>query len=111
MYGGNSSFYISDGTSKSSSVKERKKKMENEFQEYITFSVTASEGKEIEMAVMEEFEFEKKNYVAAARIIGDMIDEEGIYIYRCRLQEDGFSAEKITDPKEYQKVAQAYMEL
>ena len=31
--------------------------MENNFEEYITFHVTASDGSDVEMAVMDEFDF------------------------------------------------------
>ena len=33
--------------------------MENEFQEYITFHVTARDGSDVEMAVVDEFIFTK----------------------------------------------------
>ena len=39
--------------------------MENSFEEYVTFYVTAKDGSEVEMAVVDEFDFEKKHYVAA----------------------------------------------
>ena len=38
--------------------------MENEFQEYVTFHVTARDGSDVELAVVDEFDFEDK---AAAR--------------------------------------------
>lgn len=84
-----------------------------EFEEYVTFFVTAQDGSEVEMAVVDEFEFEKKNYIVAAKIVGDEIDEEGQYIYRCRMVdgEEGFKAEKITNAIDYEKVVNAYMEM
>lgn len=33
--------------------------MENEYQEYVTFHVTAKDGFDVEMAVVDEFDFEK----------------------------------------------------
>ena len=33
----------------------------NDTQEYITFTVTTKDGAEVEMAVVDEFEFEKKH--------------------------------------------------
>ena len=83
----------------------------DEFKEYATFTVTAASGEEVELAVVDEFEFEHKNYVAAARIIDETIDEEGLFLYRVKLGTDDFVAEKITDPAEYEKVSKAYMEL
>lgn len=85
--------------------------MENKENEYITFSVTASDGTEVELAVIDEFELEFRHYVVAARVIGDEISEDGQFIYRAKMTEDDFIPEKITDSKEYQKVVKAYMEM
>lgn len=84
---------------------------EKEFQEYVTFTVTSKEGAEIEMAVMDEFEFEKKNYVVGAVIEEDHIKEEGMYIYCASVKDEELIVEKITDPKEYEKIAKAYMNM
>ena len=35
--------------------------MENEFNEYLTFHVTAKDGSDVEMAVVDEFDFENKH--------------------------------------------------
>lgn len=80
-------------------------------EEYITFATKAKDGSEVEMAVVDEFEFEKKNYIVAEVIKDDTLDESGQYIYRCRMTEDGFTAEKITNAIDYEKVAKAYMEM
>ena len=85
--------------------------MQENYEEYATFTTTDKDGNEIEMAVIDEFDFEHKSYVAAARIEGDTIDEEGLFIYRLRVGEDDFSVEKIDSAEEYQKVANAYLEL
>lgn len=85
--------------------------MENEYREYVTFTVTARDGSEVEMAVMDEFDFEGKHYVVGAVIHDDVIDEEGLYIYRSIIKEDGFEVQKITREFEYKKVAEAYMEM
>ena len=84
--------------------------MENENKEYITFMVTASDGSEVELAVTDEFEFEKKAYVAAGRVMGDEIDPEGIFIYRVKDGEE-FAVEKIHNHVEYEKVARAYLQM
>ncbi len=85
--------------------------MTEEFQEYITFTVTAKDGREVELAVMDEFEYKHKNYVAAALIEGDMINEEAMYIYKVKTQETEFAVEKITNALEYEEIAKAYMEM
>lgn len=85
--------------------------MAEEFNEYVTFSVTTSNGTEAEMAVVDEFEFEHKNYVAAAQIKENTINEDELYIYRVKENEDGFEVEKIKSQVEYERIAKAYMEM
>lgn len=85
--------------------------MEKEMKEYVTFHVTAKDGSEVELAVVDEFDFEHKHYVAGALIQDDTIVEDGVYIYRCSVKEDDFTVEKITDQEEYRKVSLAYMSM
>ena len=85
--------------------------MENEFQEYITFTTTTKDGAEVEMAVVDEFEFERKHYVVGAIIEGETINEDGMYIYRSVISGEEFSVEKIDSEAEYMKVAEAYLKI
>ena len=62
-------------------------------------------------AVVDEFEYKKQHYVAAAVINDDMINEDELYIYRSILSEDDFSVEQITDLKEYEEIANAYLDM
>ena len=64
-----------------------------------------------ELAECDFGEFENKNYVAAAKITGDTIDEEGLYLYEVKEAGDDFNVEKIRNQFTYEKVAQAYMEM
>lgn len=85
--------------------------MSDEMKEYVTFTVTAQDGSEVELAVVDEFEFENKAYVVGALIEGDTINEDGVFIYRAIVEEDGFSVQKITNKIDYEKVVNAYMEM
>ena len=78
--------------------------MSEEFKEYATFTVKSKEGEDVELAVVDEFEFEHKNYVVGARIEGDEISQEGLHIYKVKVSEDDFSVEKINNQVEYEKV-------
>lgn len=84
--------------------------MEN-YNEYVTFHVTSKEGTDIEMAVVDEFEYDHKQYVVGAVVEGDTILEDGLYIYRSIISGDDFTVEKIEKEDEYRKVAEAYMEM
>ena len=85
--------------------------MEKDYEEYITFTITASDGTEVEMAVVDEFEFEKKNYVVGAAIKDDTIDESGLYIYECIVNGDDFTVEKIKRDFDYRRIAEAYLKM
>ena len=85
--------------------------MENEYKEYVTFHVTAKDGSDVELAVVEEFDFEHRHYVAGALIQDDQIMEDGVYIYRCAVKDDDFTVEKITDADEYHRVTNAYLKM
>lgn len=85
--------------------------MQEEFKEYTTFITTNKDGCEIEMAAMDEFEYEHKNYVVGALIEGDTVCEDGLYIFRIKEMGDEIKVEKISNPEEYQKIAQAYMDM
>ena len=79
-------------------------------EEYITFMITSSAGEEIEMAVVDEFQFENRDYVAASRVVDDTIDQEGIFIYKVKAG-DEFAVEKINNKIDYEKIARAYMDM
>ena len=85
--------------------------MEKDFNEYITFHVTSKDGADVEMAVVDEFDFENKHYVVGALVEGDTINEDGLYIYRSIIEGDDFKVEKIAREFDYKRIAKAYMEM
>ncbi len=85
--------------------------MEKEFDEYVTFTTTAKDGSEVEMAVMDEFDFEGTHYVVGAVIKDDTILDDGRYIYESVVKGDEFTVEKIKREFDYKRIAQAYMEM
>ena len=82
-----------------------------DFKEYATFTVTNKEGEEVELAVVDEFDFDHKHYVVGALIEGDTINEDGLFIYKAKITEDDFTVEKITNKLDYEKISKAYMEM
>ena len=85
--------------------------MENNFEEYITFHVTASDGSDVEMAVMDEFDFENEHYVVGAVIKDDTIDDVGRYIYKSVISGDTFTVEKIKREFDYKRIAEVYLRM
>ena len=84
--------------------------MQDEYREYVTFTVKTAAGADAEMAVVEEFEFDGRNYVAAAQIADDTLKEDGVFLYRVKKTTD-FAVEQITSRFEYREVSEAYLEL
>ena len=78
-------------------------------EEYVVFTTETSTGETVEMAVVLEFEFEGKSYVAASLIEDDSITE-GIYLYKVKDSEE-FAGEKLRNKFEYDKVSRAYLEM
>ena len=79
--------------------------------EYITFQTTARDGRILDMAVVDEFDYDKKHYLVAALIEGDTISDEGRFIFRYHFKGDDFIPEKISDAAEYERISEAYLEL
>ncbi len=85
--------------------------MENEYSEYATFHVIAKDGSDMEMAVVDEFDFEDKHYVVGAIVKDDTIIDDGRYIYQSIINGDEFTVEKIKREFDYNRIAKAYMEM
>lgn len=85
--------------------------MENEFNEYVTFHIAAKDGSDVEMAVVDEFDFENKHYVVGAVVKDDTIMDDGRYIYESIVNGDDFTVEKIKREFDYNRIAKAYMEM
>lgn len=80
-----------------------------ELEQYVIFTTETSNGEIVEMAVLSEFEFEGKEYVAAGLVEGEEI-KEGIYLYKVKDGEE-FAVEKLRNKFEYDKVSRAYLEM
>lgn len=85
--------------------------MENEYNEYATFHITTKDGLDVEMAVVDEFDFEDKHYVVGVVVKDDTIMDDGRYIYQSIETADGFTVEKIKREFDYNRIAKAYMEM
>jgi len=84
--------------------------MSEESREYVTFSIISSKGEELEMAVVDEFNYKHKDYVVGALIEGDEINEDSLYIYKAKVIDGEMLVEKIANSREYEEIAQAYLE-
>lgn len=82
-----------------------------EFQEFVTFYVTDKDGNEVEMAVIDEFDYDHKHYVVSVLVEGEEINLDGMFIYKAKVMEEDFQVEKITDFKEYEEISNAYLKM
>ena len=80
-----------------------------EYAEYTVFKTETRDGREVEMAVLDSFSFEDRDYVVAALVEGDTINEDGMYIYAAGEDNGELKAEKIPE-EDYERVCQAYLE-
>ena len=86
-------------------------KTNHDTEEYITFHITARDGRDVEMAIVDEFKYKKKTYIVSAVVEDDKISEECQYIYRYLLTGDDFKVEEIHNRFEYEEVVKAYMNM
>ena len=85
--------------------------MENEYREYATFHITAKDGSDVEMAVVDEFDFEDQHYVVGALVEDDTINDEARYIYLSIIEGDDFTVKKIEKEFDYNRIANAYLHM
>ena len=82
--------------------------MENEeLLEYDTF-VLEINGKNVEFAITEEFEFEEKTYILCGEVKGDEINDEEVYLFRAVMEDTEITVESIETEEEYDRIVEAY---
>ena len=84
--------------------------MENEqLLEFDTFNLELN-GKEIEFAITEEFDFEGKHYILCGEVSGDEINDEEVYLFRAVMEDIEITVESIETEEEYDRIVEAYYE-
>lgn len=82
--------------------------MENEqLLEFDTFSLEMN-GKDIEFAITEEFDFEGKHYILCGEVEGEEINDEEVYLFRAIMEENDITVESIETEEEYDRIVEAY---
>lgn len=71
---------------------------------YDTVRISLSSGREAEFAIMDEFEFEEKHYIAVSLVVKEEI-QEGMYLYRAEPDGSELEISRIEDPEEFEKVS------
>ena len=84
---------------------------EEEMVEYDTFTYDLN-GKVMEWAITDEFEFEGKKYIVCAEVLGDALSEEGLYLFE-KVEDDGeeITVKNIDSEEEYDRAVDAYCAL
>ena len=83
---------------------------EEEMVEYDTFTYELN-GKTMEWAITDEFEFEGKTYIVCAEVIGDSLSDEGLYLFEGVSEGEEITVRNIDSEDEYNRVVDAYCEL
>ena len=77
--------------------------------EFDTFNLELN-GKEIEFAITEEFDFEGKHYILCGEVSGDEINDEEVYLFRAVMEDTEITVESIETEEEYDRIVEAYYE-
>lgn len=83
---------------------------EEEMVEYDTFTYELN-GKNMEWAIVEEFEFEGKTYIVCQEVLGDALSDEGLYLFEGVSEGEEITVKNIDSEEEYNRVVDAYCEL
>lgn len=83
---------------------------EDEMVEYDTFTYELN-GKTMEWAIVEEFEFEGKTYIVCQEVVGETLSDEGLYLFEGVSEGEEITVKNIDSEDEYNRVVDAYCEL
>lgn len=83
---------------------------EEEMVEYDTFTYDLN-GKVMEWAIVEEFEFEEKTYIVCQEVVGDALSDEGLYLFEGVSEGEEITVRNIDSEEEYNRVVDAYCEM
>ncbi|MGN1276388.1 MAG: DUF1292 domain-containing protein [Floccifex sp.] len=73
-----------------------------------TYKIIDGQGKEIEVALMDVFEHEGKQYAAVSEMIDQEIQDD-VYLYRCFGSGMDMVFEEIEDDLEFETIVRVYM--
>lgn len=83
---------------------------EEEMVEYDTFTYDLN-GKVMEWAIVEEFEYEGKTYIVCQEVVGETLSDEGLYLFEGISEGEEITVKNIDSEEEYNKVVDAYCEM
>lgn len=78
--------------------------------EFDTFELEVN-GKDMEFAITEEFDFEGKHYILCGEVTGDEINDVEVYLFRAQMDGDEIVVESIETEEEYDRIVDAYYEM
>ncbi len=84
--------------------------MDEQLYEFDTFILDMN-GKEVEFAITEEFDFEGKHYILCGEVTGDEINDEEVYLFAAKTEGEEIEVESIDSEEEYDRIVEAYYEL
>lgn len=80
---------------------------EDEMVEYDTFTYELN-GKTMEWAIVEEFEFEGKTYIVCQEVVGETLSDEGLYLFEGVSEGEEITVRNIDSEAEYNRVVDEY---
>lgn len=90
---------------------DEKELREEDMVEYDTFTYDLN-GKVMEWAITDSFEFEGKKYIVCAEVVGESLSEEGLYLFESVEEEgDEITVKNIDSEEEYDRIVDYYCSL
>ena len=83
---------------------------DEEMLEYDTFTYELN-GKAMEWAIVEEFEYEGKTYIVCQEVIGDTLSDDGLYLFEGTSEGEEITVSNIETEEEYERIVDAYCKL
>ena len=80
---------------------------EEEMVEFDTFTYELN-GKVMDWAIVEEFEFEEKTYIVCQEVLGDTLSDEGLYLFEGVSEGEEITVKNIESEDEYNRVVDEY---
>lgn len=83
----------------------------SEYETYDTFYTTNRYGEKIELAIVDRFTLEDRNFVVSALVSGDTVKTDALFVYEETGSGDETEIIKIEDPLEYARISEYYQNL
>ena len=80
------------------------------FEEYDVLTIEVN-GKDVEFAIVDEFDLEDKHYILWSEVVDDEVNEEDVYLFEAKVYGEEIEVNQIPTEEEYNRIAEEYYKL